>query len=478
MPRKTYAIVEARDALGGTWDLFRFPGVRSDSDLYTFAYDFKPWKSRKTFAGGDEILAYLREAAAENGVADKIRYRCKVVAADWDSATALWTVTALSADSGEETRLRCRWLFGATGYYDYDQGHRPRFADEKAFRGDILHPQCWPEGFDAKGKRIVVIGSGATAVTLVPALAEAGAEVTQIQRTPSYLLALPSEDSIAKALGRFLPEKQANAIVRRKNILVQHQLYALFQRYPKAARRLIRWTNRKALPEGYPVDVHFNPPYDPWDQRLCIVPDGDFFRAIRSGRVSVVTGAIDRFTPDGVRMASGAEIPADVVVTATGLSFKLFGGLRLSVDGAPVNPSERIVFRGAMLDGVPNFFFVFGYTNASWTLKVSVLCRYVRRLFRELDERGEAVCFAERPKGETEARPLFDFRPGYIERALHELPRRGAGAPWELSMSYYSDEQLFTRGAVVDPAMRLMRGPSTEDGVRQRSLADDAARLA
>ena len=319
LPQKSYTILEARDKLGGTWDLFRYPGVRSNSDIPTYAYAFKPWKSRKTFAGADEILAYLREAAAEHGVDRKIRYRCKAMAADWDSASALWRVTVRSADVGSETTVRCRWLFVATGYYDYERGHRPHFPDEEAFRGPILHPQAWPEGFDAKGKRIAVIGSGATAVTLVPALAEAGAQMTQIQRTPSYILPFPSEDSIANALRRALPETTAYAIARRKNILLHQWLYAFFQRYPKAARRFLRWTNRRLLPKGYPVDVHFNPPYDPWDQRLCIAPDGDFLKAIRSGRLSIVTGGIERFTPGGVRMNSGEEIAADVIVAATGL---------------------------------------------------------------------------------------------------------------------------------------------------------------
>ena len=461
LPQKSYAVLEARDKLGGTWELFRYPGVRSDSDLPTYAYAFKPWKSRKTFAGADEILAYLREAAAEHGVDRKIRYRCKALAADWDSASALWRVTVLSADVGSETTVRCRWLFVATGYYDYERGHRPDFLDENAFRGLILHPQAWPQGFDAKGKRIAVIGSGATAVTLVPALAEAGAQVTQIQRTPSYILPFPSEDLIASALRRVLPETTAYEIARRKNILLQQWLYAFFQRYPKAARRLLRWTNRRLLPKGYPVDVHFNPPYDPWDQRLCIAPDGDFLKAIRSGRVSIVTGGIERFTPGGVRMNSGEEISADVIVAATGLVVRLLRGMRLAVDGVPVHLPERIVFKGTMLDGVPNLCFVFGYVNASWTLRADLISRFLCRLLKALDARGEAVCVVQRPEGETGDRPLFDFRPGYIERALSDLPRQGLGPPWVMSQSYALDERLLTREPVIDPAMRLNAAPST-----------------
>src|SRR5271165_41048 len=461
LPQKSYAILEARDKLGGTWDLFRYPGVRSDSDVPTYAYAFKPWKSRKTFAGGDEILAYLREAAGEHGVDRKIRYGCKAIAADWDSASALWRVTVLSADAGSETTVRCRWLFVATGYYDYERGHRPHFPDEETFRGPIVHPQVWPEGFDAKGKRIAVIGSGATAVTLVPALAEAGAQVTQIQRTPSYILPFPSDDAIANALRRVLPETTAYAIARRKNILLQQWLYAFFQRYPKAARRFLRWTNRRLLPKGYPVDLHFNPPYDPWDQRLCIAPDGDFLKAIRSGRVSVVTGGIERFTPGGVRMHSGEEVAADVVVAATGLAVRLLRGMRLSLDGVPVELPERTVFKATMLDGVPNLCFVFGYVNASWTLRADLISRFFCRLLKALDARGEAVCVVERPEGETGDRPLFDFRPGYIERALSDLPRQGLGSPWVMSSNYALDERLLAHEPVIDPAMRLEAAPST-----------------
>ena len=463
LPQKSYAVLEARDKLGGTWDLFRYPGVRSDSDLPTYAYAFKPWKSRKTFAGADEILAYLREAAAEHGVEEKIRYRRKAASADWDSASALWRVAVLNAADGSETTVRCRWLFVATGYYDYEKGYRPHFPDEEAFQGPILHPQAWPEGFDPKGKRIAVIGSGATAVTLVPALAEAGAQVTQIQRTPSYVLPFPSEDAIADALRRVLPEATVYRIARRKNILVQQWLYAFFQRYPKAARRFLRWTNRRLLPKDYPVDVHFNPPYDPWDQRLCVAPDGDFLKAIRSGRVSVVTGAIERLTPGGVRMNSGEEVAADAVVAATGLVVKLLQGVRLSLDGVPVELSERMVFKGAMLDGVPNLCFVFGYVNASWTLRADLISRFFCRLIKAVDARGEAVCVVERPAGEAGDRPLFDFRPGYIERALGELPRQGPGSPWVMSSSYALDERLLAQEPVIHPAMRLEAAPPALD---------------
>jgi cation diffusion facilitator CzcD-associated flavoprotein CzcO len=458
LPQKSYAILEAREALGGTWDLFRYPGVRSDTDLSTYAYAFKPLKSRKMFPGGAEILSYLHEAAAEHGVDPKIRYGRKAVAADWDSASSLWRVAVHKAGGGEET-IRCCWLFVATGYYDYERGHRPHFSEEETFAGPILDPQAWPEKFDPKGKRIAVIGSGATAVTLVPALAEAGAQVTQIQRTPSYVLPFPAEDFIANALRRFLPEPTVHAIARRKNIMVQQRLYQFLKRYPKAGRRLIRWLNARFLPKDYPVDVHFKPPYEPWDQRLCIAPDGDFLKSIRSGRVSVVTGAIDRFTPRGVRMQSGEEILADAVVAATGLVVTLLKGVRLSLDGVPVDVPGRMVFKGAMLDGVPNLCFVFGYINAAWTLRADLISGFFCRLIKALDARGKTVCRVQRPQGETGDRPLFDFRPGYIERALSDLPRQGFAPPWVMSSSYALDERLLAREPVLHPAMQLKAAP-------------------
>jgi len=462
-PDKTWAIVEARERLGGTWDLFRYPGIRSDSDLFTYGYDFKPWKSKKAIAGAREILDYLREAAAEYGVDSKIRYNHRVVAAEWDSAKGLWTVSIHRSDIDAEMRLRCRWLFGAVGYYDYDQGYRPRFEGEENFRGALIHPQHWPEDFEYAGKRIAVIGSGATAVTLVPALAEKAAHVTQVQRTPTYVLPVPSEDKLANLLRSWLPEKLGYAIARRRYILQQRWIYGLCQRYPETARRLIRWVNRKYLPDDFPVDVHFNPPYKPWTQRLCVVPDGDFFKELANGRVSIVTGAIDRFTETGIRIASGQEIAADVIVTATGLNLKFLGGIELRVDGVRVNPSEKLVFKGLMLDGVPNFCFAVGYTNSSWTLKVGLLCQYLCRLLKEMDDRGHAVCVVERPKGGIGTRPLLDFGAGYVQRSLHMFPRQGDSYPWQMTFSYVSDARLVRRGPITDPAMRLSPAPSSAE---------------
>ncbi len=459
LPHKSFAILEARDDLGGTWDLFRYPGIRSDSDLFTFGYEFKPWRSKAAIASADEILAYLREAAEENGLADRIRYRRKVVSANWDSATALWTLEVDNGDTGVAERLYCRWLFAATGYYDYDHGHTVRFEGTENFSGPIIHPQHWPHDFDWAGKRIAVIGSGATAVTLVPAMAEKAAHVTMIQRTPTYVMPVPTGDRFADLARRWLPERRAHAVTRAKSVLVQRWFWLFCQKFPRAARRLVRRVNRKALPPGFPVDEHFNPPYDPWDQRLCADPDGGMFKALGNGSASIVTGAIERFTGTGVRMASGEEIAADAIVTATGLDLRLFGGARVSVDGAPLEPAKHLVFKGMMLDGVPNFCFAVGYTNSSWTLKVGLVCRYFCRLLAHMDAEHQAVCVAERPAGRMATRPLLDFGAGYVQRSLHKLPRQGDRAPWEMTFNYVEDARMLRRGPAIDPALRFSPAP-------------------
>ncbi|MGG7564537.1 flavin-containing monooxygenase [Rhodovulum sp. DZ06] len=455
LPGKSWEIIEARGDLGGTWDLHRYPGIRSDSDLYTFGFDFKPWRSDKAIAGAAEIMAYLREAAEEEGVAPRIRYRRRLLRADWDGDAALWTATIRDEETGAEETRRARWLFGATGYYDYDTPHRPDFPGEADFPGPIIHPQLWPEGLDVTGKRIAVIGSGATAVTLVPALARDAAHVTQVQRTPSYILPIPSRDANAERLKRLLPAGLAHRLARRKNILRQRVVYALCQRYPETARKLIRKINAKMLPEGFDVDAHFNPPYGPWDQRLCAVPDADFYKAIGSGKASIVTGPIARLTETGIEMQDGAQVPADLVIAATGLRLQLFGGATLSVDGAAVDPATRLVFRGSMLSGVPNFAFAIGYTNSSWTLKIGLLCEHFTRLLARMEEVGAAAAMPVAPEG-GETRPLMDFGAGYIQRSLHTLPRRGAAAPWEMNHNYFADEKVFRSGPIDDPALRFI----------------------
>ena len=448
-PGTTYAILEARGSLGGTWDLFRYPGTRSDSDLFTFGYDFRPWDSDVSIADAAAIKAYLADTAREKGVEGHIRYHHRVLAASWSSADARWSVRVERTDTGEEIVLRARWLFCAAGYYRYDVGYTPRFEGRERFRGPIVHPQHWPEGLDTRGKRIVVIGSGATAVTLIPALTETAAHVTMVQRSPSYVLPIPSRDGLARRARPLFGRRAAHALARRKNIAKQRWVYAFCQRFPKQARKLIRWVNAKLLPPGYPVDVHFNPPYGPWDQRLCAAPDGDFFRVIREGRASVATGRIATFTEKGVQLESGEHLDADIVVTATGLNLQLFGGVRVEVDGRPVRFRETVAFKGMMLSGVPNLAFAVGYTSSSWTLKVGLLCEHFCRLLAYMAERGYSVC-TPLVDPAMRTRPLLGFGAGYVKRSLDELPRQGERFPWVMSWNYASDVRLFRKGAVAD----------------------------
>ncbi|GAB2810827.1 flavin-containing monooxygenase [Lentzea nigeriaca] len=454
-PRKKYAILEARGAIGGTWDLFRYPGIRSDSDLHTFGYEFKPWRDEDSIAGADKILAYLRETASEHGIDQAVRFHTKVIAAEWSSADAHWTVEV--ERNGERETLTCSWLFCAGGYYRYDEGFTPHFEGRERFRGQIVHPQHWPEDLDYAGKRVLVIGSGATAVTIVPAMAPTASHVTMLQRTPSYILPVPAQDPIGNLLRKVLSEDRAFALTRRKNILQQQLTWRFAQRFPKAARRLIRRFNAKLLPEGYPVDEHFNPPYNPWDQRLCIVPDGDLFTAIRSGKASVVTDRITTFTETGVRLESGRTLEADIIITATGLNVQAFGGMALTVDGEPVNLPDTLAYKGMMLSGVPNFAYAIGYTNSSWTLKIGLLCEHFCRLLAHMDAHGYDTARPVITDPGAPTRPFIDFGAGYIKRVVDQLPRQGERAPWLTSMSYTSDVKLLRRLPVEDDELRFSR---------------------
>ncbi|MEY9849084.1 flavin-containing monooxygenase [Streptacidiphilus sp. MAP5-3] len=459
-PGRSYTILEAREASGGTWDLFRYPGIRSDSDLHTFGYEFKPWRDKDSIADAHKILAYLREAAAEHGIDRKIRYRTKVLGAQWSSADARWTVTAEHTDTGERTTVTCNWIFAAAGYYRYDEGYTPQFEGRDRFGGTIVHPQHWPEDLDVSGQRVVVIGSGATAVTLVPALAEQNAaHVTMLQRTPTYIMPVPSQDKLAIGMRALLGDERAYALTRRKNILQQQLVWKFCQKYPQAARGLIRRINARLLPEGYPVDEHFNPPYGPWDQRLCAVPNGDLFHAIRRGDASVVTDKIGTFTEAGVRLESGRELPADIVVTATGLNVQAMGGIRLTVDESPVSIADTLAYKGMMLSGVPNFAYAIGYTNSSWTLKVGLLCEHFCRLLAHMDSLGFDTAVPVVADPELPTRPLLDFGAGYIQRAIGQLPRQGHRAPWLTSMSYAGDVKLLRHLPVTDPELRLSVSP-------------------
>ena len=456
-PGTTFAVLEAREASGGTWDLFRYPGIRSDSDLQTFGYEFKPWTDPKAIASADKILHYLRETSTEYGVDAHIRYQHRVLDASWSTEEAHWTVEVERGDTGERVTLTAGWLFGATGYYDYAEGFTPQFAGRERFAGEIVHPQHWPEDLDYAGKRVVVIGSGATAVTLVPAMIEGGAEhVTMLQRTPTYIMPVPSEDKLANRLLSVFGQERGYALARQKNILKQRAVWQFCQTFPKTARTLIRSVNAKFLPEGFDVDTHFNPPYDPWDQRLCAVPDGDLFRAIRKGSASVVTDRIRSFTERGIELESGEELAADIIVTATGLNLQLFGGIAISVDGTALHAPDHVAYKGMMLSGVPNLAFAIGYTNSSWTLKVGLLCEHFCRLLEHMETQGYDVCVPEAP-ADLETRPLLDFAAGYVQRALDTLPRQGDRYPWRMSMSYKEDVRLVRGGDVVDENLRFSR---------------------
>jgi cation diffusion facilitator CzcD-associated flavoprotein CzcO len=454
-PERTIALLEARDELGGTWSLFRYPGVRSDSDMQTLGFGFRPWREPKAIVDGPQILGYLRETARAEGIDRLIRYGQRVVRADWSTAAARWTVDVEHAGTGQTTQLTCGFLLGATGYYRYDRGYTPRFDGVARFNGQIVHPQQWPEDLDYEGKRIVVIGSGATAVTLVPALARDAAHVTMLQRSPSYITSLPSEDPLAKPIRRLLPDRAAFGLIRWKNIFAQIAFYQVSQRRPALVRRLLRKLNAMQLPRGYDVDTHFGPRYDPWDQRFCIVPDGDLFKAIRAGSAAVVTDRIVTFTQAGIELASGAELPADIIVTATGLNLLIFGGIELSVDGRPVDVPNAMAYKGMMLEGVPNLAFALGYTNASWTLKADLTGRYVSRLLAHMERRGQVACVPRNDDPTVEPRPLLDFDAGYVLRALAYMPKSGSKAPWRVYMNYAADLATTRFGRVDDGVMRF-----------------------
>jgi len=456
-PQRSYAILEARDAIGGTWDLFRFPGIRSDSDLYTYALEFKPWESERVIASGAEILAYLREAAREQGIEDRVRTNHRVVSVSWSSQEARWLAEIERTDTGASTQISADWVFSAAGYYRYDAGYLPELPGVEQFQGPVVHPQQWPEGLEYAGKRVVVIGSGSTAVTMIPALAKSAEHVTMLQRSPSYIMSLPSRDELAQRMMRWLGPKRGYAWARRKNIALQTGIYQFCRRYPKQARKMIRRLTVKQLPEGYPVDVHFNPRYEPWDQRLCLVPSGDLFRSIREGKASVVTDTIATFTPAGIRLGSGEELEADIIVTATGLRLQAFGGIAIYLDGERVNIAEKVAFRGMMLDGLPNMAFLIGYTNASWTLKVPLVCEHFCRLLTQMDAIGADTCVAELPYPHMDTRPLLDFSAGYVQRSLDELPRQGTQSPWELAMSVARDTKVLRDGPVTDRHLHFSR---------------------
>jgi cation diffusion facilitator CzcD-associated flavoprotein CzcO len=454
-PDRTYTILEARDTIGGTWDLFRYPGVRSDSDMHTLGYRFRPWTDAKAIADGPAILDYVRDTATEAGIDKHIRFGYRVTRAEWSTVDARWTVEAVN--SGETIRLTTSFFYLCTGYYHYDGGYAPDFPGIERFGGTIVHPQHWPEDLDYTGRQVLVIGSGATAVTLVPAMADRAAHVTMLQRSPTYILTVPTQDPIANWLRRVIGPRLAYPVVRWKNVTLGILIYQLSRRRPHLLTSLLRRAAIRQLPPGYAVDVHFKPSYHPWDQRLCLIPDGDLFREISEGRVSVVTDHIAEFTAAGLRLESGTELEADIIVTATGLRLLAVGGIQLVVDGREVKLPETMAYKAMMLSGVPNFAFTVGYTNASWTLKADLVSEYVVRLLRHMDVRCYDQCVPINDDPTVTERPLLDFQAGYVLRSIDDFPRAGSRAPWRLAMSYAHDVVRLRYGKIDDGAMRFSR---------------------
>jgi cation diffusion facilitator CzcD-associated flavoprotein CzcO len=456
-PGKTYAILEARERTGGTWDLFRYPGIRSDSDMHTLGYNFRPWTEPKSIADGDSILRYVRETASEGGIDEKIRLQHRAVSAEWSSEDSRWSVEVERGDTGETLTLTCDFLYMCSGYYRYDQGYTPDFPGIESFGGEVVHPQHWPEELDYAGKRVVVIGSGATAMTLVPAMARDAARVTMLQRSPTYVISMPGEDGIANFLRRHLPDRAVYSIVRWKNVILQGAFYKLSRRRPRLVKKLLRRGTVKALPPGYDVDTHFSPRYNPWDQRVCLVPDADLFQALGDGSAEIVTDCIARFDEAGIELESGQRLDADVVVTATGLNVLFLGDMKLTIDGEQPEMAKTMTYKGMMLSGFPNFAFALGYTNASWTLKADLVSEYVCRLLNHMEAGGYDVCMPEITDRSVTEEPLLDFNSGYVLRALGGLPKQGSKEPWKLRQSYPFDLRSMRRGSLVDGSMQFRR---------------------
>ncbi len=449
-PGKSFIILERRPNPGGTWDLFRYPGIRSDSDMYTLGFNFKPWTSRKAIADGPAILSYLNETIAEHGLAKKIRHGFQVKSASWSSDDARWSVEGVDHE-GKPFSLTANMIFSCTGYYNYDQGYQPEFKGAGDFQGQIVHPQHWPESLDYKGKRIIVIGSGATAVTLVPAMVDRGAgHVTMLQRTPSWMISRPSEDKLVLGMQKILPAKLAYKITRYRNTLLQQFMFRLARRKPKAAAERLLNEVRKELGPDFDIKTHMTPPYNPWEQRLCLVPDSDMFRVIRDGQAEIVTDHIESIVPEGILLKSGKTLPADIIVTATGLNLQMLSGMKLSVDGTAVTMGEKVMYKGIMFNDVPNLAMWFGYTNASWTLKADLTSEYMCRLVNEMDRRGVSIATPVISSKDFQLENFVDFSSGYFQRAWDQLPKSGTKPPWTLHQNYLKDIKLLRKGPLDD----------------------------
>lgn len=456
-PDLNWTIVEGRDEIGGTWDLFRYPGVRSDSDMYTLGYRFRPWRGEKSIAAGPAILQYIRDTAREFGIDRRIRFGHRVCRINWSSQSAEWTVEIQLAASGERRQIRCKFLFMCTGYYRYDGGYTPEWKDRERFRGEVAHPQNWRDDLDIGGKRVIVIGSGATAVTMIPALAEGAAHVTMLQRSPTYVVSAPSRDELSLRLHKHLPFGLASWLVRWRMILRSIFYFQVARRRPGETRANMLKGIRAALGPDFDVERHFGPRYNPWDQRVCLAPDADFFEAIKAGAVSVVTQEIDRFVEDGIRLKSGETLPADIIITATGLRMKIMHGLRIVVDGEPVKLGDTLSYKGMMYSNIPNLASSFGYTNASWTLKAELICEYVCRLLNYMRRRGYDQCAPRLHARRAETDAYIDFSSGYVKRALADLPKQGQRRPWKVYQNYLKDQLVMRFGPLNDGVMEFRK---------------------
>ncbi len=472
MPGKSFALLESRESMGGTWDFFKYPGLRSDTDMQTLGYRFRPWTEDAAIADGASILKYIKETAQDNGIDRHIHCSHRAVKADWSSDDAKWTVTATKGKGDDTATFTCGFLYVCSGYYRYDKGYLPDFEGTPRFKGQIVHPHEWPEDLDYSGKKVVVVGSGATAVTLVPAMASTASHVTMLQRSPSYVLALPGKDPIANSLRRLAGNRVSHFLTRWKNILLAVGVYQLSRRRPGFTRRLVRAGVKRLLPEDYEVDTHFNPNYEPWDQRLCIVPDGDLFRSLRKGTSSIVTDRINTFTEKGVELESGAELEADLIVTATGFDLLAFGGIEFNVDGEDIAVPETFSYKGLMLSGMPNFAYTIGYPSVPFTLKADLVAQYVCRLLKFMDERGLDICVPRNDDPSVVDAPLLDIQSGYAKRSEHLLPKAGSKEPWRPDRNYLRDLIIFRHRPISDPAMRFAK--KAEPALSETALSPDS----
>lgn len=477
-PQKSYAILEGRSDLGGTWDLFRYPGIRSDSDMFTLGYSFRLWKEARAIADGPSILTYLHETAREFGIDGRIRFKHRVVSAMWSSKESRWTIEAEVGDDKRRVHYTCGFLYLCSGYYDYESGYSPAFSGSDEFQGKLVHPQHWPADLDYRDKRVVVIGSGSTAVTLVPAIAEKAAQVTMLQRSPTYIASLPTDDRLAKLFRWLLPERAAHRLVRWKNIFRSIFFYELCRRAPGLSKKLFRRGLAQELPSGFDIEKHFTPRYEPWDQRVCIVPDADLFRAIREGRVSIVTDQIVRFTPHGILLASGEELPADIIVTATGLKLLACGGIRMTVDGTVIEPGSTLTYKGLLLSDVPNYAICIGYANASWTLRADLSSFYVCRLINYMDRHGYRRCVPRIVGAGPARRPLLGLTSGYVQRGIDFFPKQGDKSPWIVHQNYLLDLLAIKYGAVDDGTLEFSEGENGRTSGQPASIRTDDAQAA